>query len=61
MEPEISGRIHCFRKFTHGHQKTREDEPDRLLKGCYLGVDAVLDRVRVLKTRLAAMEKGHRA
>lgn len=30
-----------------------DGEPDRWLKGCYLGADAVLDRVRVLKTRFA--------
>jgi gamma-butyrobetaine dioxygenase len=33
------------------------DEPDRWLKGCYLGADAVMDRVRVLKTRFA-LEKA---
>jgi len=37
-----------------GLKKSKEDEPDRLLKGCYLGADGVLDRVRALKTRLAA-------
>lgn len=39
-----------------GLHKTKEGEPDRWLKGCYLGADAVLDRVRALKTKLA-MEK----
>lgn len=36
-----------------GLKNPKEGEPDRLLKGCYLGADGVLDRVRALKTRLA--------
>jgi gamma-butyrobetaine dioxygenase len=35
-----------------GLKRTQEGEPDRLLKGCYLGVDAVLDRFRALKPRM---------
>jgi alpha-ketoglutarate-dependent taurine dioxygenase len=30
----------------------KDGEPNRWLKGCYLEADAILDRVRVLKTRL---------
>lgn len=33
---------------TSGLVKTKPGEPDRWLKGCYLGADAVLDRVRAL-------------
>ena len=32
--------------------KDADGEPNRWLKGCYLEADAVLDRVRVLKTKL---------
>lgn len=41
-------------------RRVTDGEPARWLKGCYLGADAVLDRVRVLKSRLATA-KGHEA
>jgi alpha-ketoglutarate-dependent taurine dioxygenase len=49
----------AFRDMTEKERKdkprqwVREGEPNRWLKGCYLEADAILDRVRVLKSRLA--------
>ncbi|KAF8895870.1 gamma-butyrobetaine hydroxylase [Gymnopilus junonius] len=38
-----------------GSENMEDGEPNRWLKGCYLEADALVDRVRVLKTKL---EKG---
>lgn len=35
-----------------GHHGVKDDKPSRWLKGCYLEADGILDRLRVLKTRL---------
>ncbi|KAF9523807.1 gamma-butyrobetaine dioxygenase [Crepidotus variabilis] len=32
--------------------RVKDGEPSRWLKGCYIGADALLDRVRVIKTRV---------
>jgi len=60
----VHGRT-AFRNQTDEERKksgrnVADGEPDRWLKGCYLGADAVLDRVRVLKTRFA-LEKAQEA
>ena len=34
----------------------KDGEPNRWLKGCYLEADAILDRVRVMKTRLTRVK-----
>lgn len=36
----------------NGNGKLREGETNRWLKGCYLEADAIMDRGRVLRTRI---------
>lgn len=60
----VHGRT-AFRYMTDEERRSAgrsvaDERPDRWLKGCYLGADAVLDRVRVMKTRFA-MEKAQKA
>jgi gamma-butyrobetaine dioxygenase len=39
---------------TQSGERVENGEPDRWLKGCYLEADSLLDRLRVLKGRLAS-------
>ena len=44
--------LHARTAFTEREADSNEEETNRWLKGCYLEADAVLDRGRVLRTRL---------
>jgi len=49
----LHGRTAFYEK--EGVEKGEDGVPNRWLKGCYLEADALVDRVRVLRTKL---EKG---
>lgn len=44
--------LHARTSFTNDGRVGADGEMDRWLKGCYLQVDTVLDRARVLRTKL---------
>ncbi|KAI0743961.1 Clavaminate synthase-like protein [Daedaleopsis nitida] len=47
--------LHARTAFAEREAESNEGETDRWLKGCYLEADAVLDRGRVLRTKLGAV------
>ncbi|KAI0780023.1 Clavaminate synthase-like protein [Fomes fomentarius] len=44
--------LHARTAFTEREAESNDEETNRWLKGCYLEADAVLDRARVLRTKL---------